>query len=159
MGFLTDAHLLQQADLPLNLPETGIIVGDWLTLATIKIADPQRLVWQWTQLSLNALYPDADTPTPQTTWTARSGTSAIVFVAAYLDYAGQDPVILTPASGIIAKVNAAPQSPLYAPVVDGYTAPPITLTAAGTYTFIIVNNTTNRWVRVNATGQVRLYLA
>ena len=40
MGYLTEAKLVNIVDNPVALPATEIKQGDWLVLATIKIASP-----------------------------------------------------------------------------------------------------------------------
>ena len=47
MGYLTEAKLVNIVDNPVALPATEIKQGDWLVLATIKIASPMILRYRF----------------------------------------------------------------------------------------------------------------
>lgn len=54
MGYLTEAKLVNIIDNPIALPATEVKQGDWLVLATIKIASPMILRYRFLNLQLLA---------------------------------------------------------------------------------------------------------
>lgn len=54
MPYLTEAKLLTTIDLPIALPATLLIQGDWLVVATVKIIAPMRLTFRWLNLNMLA---------------------------------------------------------------------------------------------------------
>jgi hypothetical protein len=54
MGYLTTSRLTNIIDLPIQLPATEIKMGDWLVVASIKIAEPMRLRYRFLNLQLHS---------------------------------------------------------------------------------------------------------
>src|SRR3546814_3360722 len=53
MGYLTEAGLSNIIDVGIQLPSTEIKQGDWLVIATVKIASPQRLRYRFLNFQLH----------------------------------------------------------------------------------------------------------
>lgn len=52
MAFLTENQLGNTMDLPVALAVTDLRMGDWLTIATVKVVSPMRLAYRLANLSV-----------------------------------------------------------------------------------------------------------
>ena len=157
MSFLTERKLANTLDLPLSLPATEIKMGDYLVIATLKLAAPSRLTFRMLHLNFIASTFDLAKITPVNKINANAG---LCYIGMYANYVSGDPgstasldTLSASAFGVVTKVTN-----------------PIVLTTPATYTWIAVNNV--QWnannsaltpqdsadFRLSATGQVRIEL-
>lgn len=54
MGYITDSRLANIIDVPVALPATEIKQGDWLVIATVKIATPQQLRFRFLNFQMHS---------------------------------------------------------------------------------------------------------
>lgn len=156
MGYLTTSRLTNIIDLPIQLPATEIKMGDWLVIATVKIAEPMRLRYRFLNLQLHtstvAMSDISDS-------NKISGNLGYAYVALRRDYSSGNPgaaggleVLSISEIGLVERNN----------VETIFSTP-------GRYSWIIANNmqpaddsdiptSTEINFRLSSTGQVRLEL-
>lgn len=156
MAYLTESKLASVVDMPISLPTTEIKQGDWLVIASVKIATPQRLRMRFLNLKLvSAEVSVADIGSTNKIF----GNLGLAYVALRRDYqsgspgeAGAVEVLKVEDLGLVERSN----------VESIYVTP-------GVYSWIVANNmqpsdtsdiptSTEINFRLAATGQVRLEL-
>jgi hypothetical protein len=157
MAYLTEAKLLTTVDLPVALPTTLLVQGDWLVVATIKIIAPMRLTYRWLNLQLHS----ASVDTTDINATNRIyGNLGFAYVALRKNYISGSPgeagaldTLIIESVGVVARdvTNT------------------VTMDTAGNYSWILANNmqpSTDSLVsasssidfRLSVTGQARLLM-
>lgn len=172
MPYLTQNHLDAIVPLPVSLPLTDLYPQEWLVVSTVQIATPQTLTLRWLQAFIVTaqdpdvvnsvdgsitLTPDATGQVvlpPQTPQLVTVGLG-LAFVGLYRDFnplnspafqaAQESPLILGDATSV-------------APVSAIRSTAPAIFSAAGAYSFVVCNNTSNRLLRVVVNGQIRASL-
>jgi len=172
MPYLTQDHLNAIVDLPVSLPLADLYPKEWLVISTVQISTPQALTLRWLQAFIITsqdpsivsstdgsvtLTADADgsvTLPPQTPQLVTAGLG-LAFVGLYREF---NP-LNSPA------FQAAQESPLVlgdatsaVPVAAIRPLDPVVFSAAGAYSFVICNNTSNRLLRTVVNGQIRASL-
>ena len=171
MGYLTQDQLDQQLDLPVQLPLTDLQAEQWLIISTFELVSPQAFTLRWLQLQLIAM--SAVYGSGSTIVVAPDSVGNCVFPA-------QGPNLVVPTLGLAyvglynafdplhqPSFQAAQEAPLYIPYNAELLPPqyavrslsPTIYAAAGVYSFVVVNNTTNQLQSVSVSGQVRVNLA
>lgn len=157
MPYLTEAKLLTTFDLPIALPATLLVQGDWLVVASVKIIAPMRLTYRWLNLQLHtSSVPVTDISTTNRVY----GNLGLAYVVLRKDYISGSPGLAGALDTLIIDTTGV--------AVRDYTQT-VTLDAAGTYSWIVANNmqaSTTSTVptsasidfRLSVTGQVRLLL-
>jgi hypothetical protein len=156
MGYLTTSKLANIIDLPIQLPATEIKMGDWLVVASIKIAEPMRLSYRFLNLQLHT---SSVAISDISSVNKVSGNLGYAYVALRRDYSAGNPgaaggleVLNISDIGLVERTN----------VETIFTTP-------GRYSWIIANNmqpssssaiptSTDINFRLSVTGQVRLEL-
>lgn len=171
MGYLTQDQLDQQLDLPVELPLTDLPANRWLIVSSFRLDTPQAFTLRWLQLHLIDM---------QTT----SDTGGLVVVAPDAQgncvFPPQGPILVVPGLGLCyialyrafdptkqPSFQAAQEAPLFIPYTPGLLPPlyairaltPTIYAAAGVYSFVVVNNTSNQLQSLAVSGQVRINLA
>jgi hypothetical protein len=156
MGYLTTSRLTNIIDLPIQLPATEIKMGDWLIVATIKIAEPMRLRYRFLNLQLHSSTVDmADIASTNKI----SGNLGFAYVALRRDYSAGNPG----AAGGLEILDISEIGLVERNNVETIFSTP------GRYSWIIANNmqpssssaiptSTEINFRLSVTGQVRLEL-
>lgn len=169
MAYLTLNHLDSIVDLPVSLPLADLYPLEWLVVSTVQIASPQTLTLRWLQAFILTsqdpsvvnssdgsivLTPDASgqvTLPPQTPQLTTVGLG-LAFVGLYRNF---NP-LNSPA------FQAAQESPLIlgdttaeVPITAVRRLDPTVFSAAGAYSFVVCNNTSNRLLRIVVNGQLR----
>jgi len=165
MPYVTTTQLDNILDLPVSLPMTDLYPKEWLVVSTVSISAPRSFTARWVQIHLiESVDPDSSTILPNS-----SGTC---------DIPVQTPIISTPGLGLawlglyrnfdplkLPTFQAAQEaliqigtSTSVPPLLAARSLTPTTYTADGAYSWVIVNNTDNRLLRLSVTGQVRVNL-
>jgi hypothetical protein len=146
---VTEDRLYTLFDLPVTLPQSNIEAGISLAIATVQLPANCKIDLRWLQLFVIA----SDQPTLTVNPAYVAGGIATVFLIQNW----------TPISNPwIQTVNTAIYAPLPTgtsnfPIISTYpVATPLEITTAGTYTFVILNNTTNATLTMSVTGSVTL---
>lgn len=168
MSYVTTGLLDSMLDLPVSLPLTDLYPSEWLIAATISISTPRAFTVRWLQAHLVVMQ-DPSTVEGAVILPNSSGTC---------DIPVQVPNLITPNLGLawlglyrnfdplkLPVFQAAQEAVLQVgevssvlPVFATRSLTPTTYAAPGAYSFVIVNNTDNRLLRVAVTGQVRVNL-
>jgi hypothetical protein len=156
MGYLTTSKLTNIIDLPIQLPTTEIKMGDWLVVATVKIASPMRLRFRFLNLQMHS----ADVDIADISATNKIlGNLGYAYVALRRDYSSGNPG----AAGGLEVLSISEIGLVERDITETiYTTP-------GSYSWIIANNmqpsstsdiptSTEINFRLSLTGQVRLEL-
>jgi hypothetical protein len=173
MAFLTENTLAKSLDLPINLPSTELKMGDWLTVATIKLVFPMKLSYRFMTLQMLS----SNVTTSDIVAANKISPSLdLAFIGLYLNYSSGHPG-LQPALDVTkiretesANVDCIPVNELSGQFITVRTAPLVEFTTPGVYSFIIANNmqassdstiptTTSIDFHLCATGQIRLELS
>jgi hypothetical protein len=156
MGYLTTSRLTNIIDLPVQLPATEIKMGDWLVVASIKIAEPMRLRYRFLNFQLH-------TSSVEMSDIAATnkilGNLGYAYVALRRDYSAGNPG----AAGGLEVLNISEIG-----LVERTNVETI-FSTAGRYSWIVANNmqpssssdiptSTEINFRLSITGQVRLEL-
>jgi hypothetical protein len=156
MGYLTTSRLTNIIDLPIQLPATEIKMGDWLVVATVKIAEPMRLRYRFLNLQLHTASVEmSDIAATNKIF----GNLGFAYVALRRDYSAGNPG----AAGGLEVLNISELG-----LVERTNVETI-FSTAGRYSWIIANNmqpssssdiptSTEINFRLSITGQVRLEL-
>jgi len=173
MAFLTENLLAKTLDIPINLPATELKMGDWLTVATIKLVYPMKFSYRF--MTLQMLSSNVTT-SDIVTANKISPSLDLAFIGLYLDYSSGHPGT-QPALDVVkireneaSTLDCVPVNELSGQFITVRTEPLVEYTTPGVYTFIIANNmqassestiptTTSIDFRLVATGQVRLELS
>lgn len=168
MSFLTEDQLDNQVDLPVSAPTILIEQQKWIIVSSVKVVDPMQLNLRWLQIQLvEVVNPYTDgtvTVTPNAQGLCVFPPSDIIldnadYGLAYLGlYRGFSPAVpplsqsLQEPPLIVGGVNAT------AAAIAARNTTPTVYATAGVYSFVLVNNTQNRRLKVTVTGQVRMVL-
>lgn len=153
MGYITEKQIADRLDLPVALPTTEVKRNNWLVVATFKIQSPMQLTFRYLQLQLV----DFTTVGTSGVTLVESG-KGMCYVGIFKNYDGTSPsgnpnlqgtlndVVIASAAGVVSRNpdNASL-------VLTGGAVPE-------SYSFVLVNNTTNTDIRANINGQIRLDL-
>lgn len=169
MGYITTEQLRRVIDLPVSLPLTTLEPNEWLVISSVTIVQPEVIELRWLQASIlilantdGTINTAVTTPTADGTCVFLGGGATLATPSLGLAFVGlyrQFDPLKQPSS------QAAQEAPLV--VGDADSAPPVTAVRtlapatfvdAGTYSFVVVNNTTDRQVSIAVTGQVRVNL-
>lgn len=157
MPYLTEAKLLTNIDLPVSIPATLMIQGDWLVISTIKIIAPMRLTFKWLNLQLLASSVNVSDISNTNRVYGNLGLAYVVLRKNYVSgspgEAGALDTVIIENIGVVARDHT--QS--------------VILDAAGNYSWILANNmqpsaessippSTSIDFRLAVTGQARLLM-
>lgn len=173
MAFLTENSLAKTLDIPINLATTELKMGDWLTIAAIKLVYPMRLKYRF--MTLQMLSSNVDTSLIVTA-NKLSPSLDLAFVGLYLDYTSGHPGTQPALDVVKIRENASlavdciPVNELAGQFITVRTEPLVEYATPGVYSFIVANNmqastdstiptTTSIDFRLCATGQIRLELS
>jgi hypothetical protein len=156
VGYLTTSKLTNIIDLPIQLPATEIKQGDWLIVASIKIAAPMRLRYRFLNLQLHSSSVDIAAISAVN---KVSGNLGYAYVALRRDYSAGNPG----AAGGLEVLNISEIGLVERTNIETIFSTP------GRYSWIIANNmqpsssssvptSTEINFRLSITGQVRLEL-
>lgn len=164
MAFLTQEDLDNRLDLPVSQPTTLVEAEDWIVVATIRLMTPMQFTLSWLQLQL------IEVINPYTSGAVvvePDSNGLCVFPASDITLTNADYGLayLALYRGFVPSVNPTIQPAQEPPLVVGDvigTAPAIAVRSLeptiyateGIYSFVLVNNTTNRNLRLTANGQV-----
>jgi hypothetical protein len=160
--FVQEDRLLSLFDLPVQLPQTMLSAGGWLAVATVQVPTGATLDLRWMQLYVAALE-NTDSTDPCGT----SGVNAInpnfpggSLASLFLikDWAPTTtPWTQTTFDLLVAPSNFDSAPGAVPPVISVRPlATPLSITEAGNYTFVVLNNTTNRNLAITIDGVVTL---
>lgn len=168
MSFLTNLELDNQLDLPVSAPTIMVEQQRWLIVASIKVTAPMQMVLRLLQIQLvevvNPFTDGSVVVTPNDQGLCVFPPSDIVldnpdYGLAYLGmYRGFIPPVAPSSQPLqepplfVGGVNAV------APAISVRDLTPTTYATAGVYSFVLVNNTQNRKLKVTVNGQVRMLL-
>lgn len=168
MSYLTDIELDNQIDLPVSAPTILVEQGRWVIISSLRVSAPQQLVLRLLQLQLvevvNPFTDGSVVVTPDAQGLCVFPPSDIVldnpdYGLAYLGlYRGFIPPV-APGSQpiqepplIVGGINAT------APAISVRSMTPTTYATEGVYSFVLVNNTQNRKLKLAVNGQARMLL-
>jgi hypothetical protein len=168
MALLAENDLEQVMDLPVSLSATKVLREEWIIVASIQLFEPMRFTLRWLQLQLlEVINPftdgtiivepnsDGQCVFPAEDITVINPSYGLAYLALYRGFvAANDP-----------NLQAPQEPPLFVGAVDATAAAiavrsldPVVYATAGLYSFVLVNNTTNRDLRLTANGSVRVEL-
>jgi len=157
MSYLTETKLESIIDLPVALPSTEMVMGDWLVFASIKLFQPHRLRYRMLNLQLHSSNVDiADISSPNLIY-ANLG---LAYVVLRLDYTSGDPGLGGALDTLIVSE---------AGIVSRDITSELILTTPGLYSWVIANNCQSDStstipasdsinLRLSVTGQIRMEL-
>lgn len=172
MPYLTEAQLNAIVDLPVSLPITDLHPQEWLVISSAVISASQTLTLRWLQgYILSADDPAAINTSDGSVIVTPDSTGQCIFPP-------QAPQLIIPNLGIafiglyrnfLPLTSPAFQSPQeqllligdvnsVAPMDAIRSLTPTSFSTAGTYSFVICNNTSNRLLRVVVNGAIRANL-
>lgn len=172
MALLTENKVSKTLDIPVNLPTTELKMGDWLVIASIKIAEPMRLSFWY--LTFQMLASSVDTRDIDES-NMISPALDLAFIGLYRDYTSGHPSA-TPAleairirESISVNGDCIPITDTLGQFITVRSSPVLQFTTPGVYSFIVANNmqasstsaiatTTSIDFQLCATGQIRLEL-
>lgn len=157
MGYLTEKRLESTLDIPVSLPATDLVQGDWLVVATVKIVSPMRLTYRWCNLQLLSSSVDVS---QISSVNKIYGNLGLAYLALRLNYTGGNP-------GVSGALDALVVTGLGVAVRNQ--DDPLTLAVPGTYSLVLANNmkpdslsaipaSTSIDFRLVVSGQLRLDL-
>jgi len=156
-GYLTTHKLSNVIDLPISLPATELKQGDWLVVASVKIAEPMKLTYRLLTGSILASTVGISQISNSNKIVASLG---LAYVVLRINYAGGSP-------GGAGALDTLVMNDLG--TIQRNTSSTLTLTTAGVYSWVVANNmqpsstslvptSTEINFRVAVTGQARLFL-
>jgi len=157
MAFLTETKLQTTLDLPVSLPTTEILQGDWIVVASIKLVSPMRLTYRYANLHLLSSTVDTALIGSANRVNASLGCA---FLGLYRDYVSGHPGSVS----ALDTLSLSSESVVYKSTIS-----PLYYTTPGVYSFIVANNckssssssistSTSIDLKLCATGMVRLEL-
>ena len=168
MSFLTDEQLDNQVDLPVSAPTVLVDQQKWIVVASLRLDAPMHLVLRWLHLQIvEVINPFADGTliiSPNAQGLCVFPSSDIIldnpdYGLAYLGlYRGFQPPVLPSIQPlqepplVVGGVNAV------APAIAARDTAPTIYSTAGVYSFVLVNNTQNRRLKLTVNGQTRVVL-
>lgn len=157
MPYLTETKLESTIDLPVALPATELIMGDWLIFASIRLLQPHKLRYRMLNMQLHYANVDiADISSGNLTY----GNLGLAYVVLRRDYTSGSPGI-----GGALDTLVVTELGVVARDIDNE----IEIITPGLYSWIIANNckadstsaipaSTNINFRLSVTGQIRMEL-
>lgn len=168
MSYVTTQILDSILDLPVSLPLTDLYPNEWLVVSTVSIASPRAFTLRWLQVHLVKLvnpaieegapiYPNSSgvCEIPSMVPNIVTPGYGLAWLGLYKDF---DPLKLPSFQAAQEAVLQVGDTTTEPPVYVARSTTPTTYAAAGSYSFVVVNNTDNRMLRLAVTGQVRLNL-
>ena len=161
MSYLTDSMLRNINDVPVALPATRLTANTWLVVATIQLSSRVTANFGWLQLQLLDAIAQSDGSTvdlTSQTVVADVATHNTNYGLAYIGI-GKDlaSTSIDPATlQFIGTVEDVLTLSSKGVVTRSMTAAQLEITAAGTYSFILVNNCVDVDLRLAVTGVVRV---
>lgn len=168
MPLLDETELQNRLDLPVSLPGTLVLREEWVVVATIRLLDPMRFTLRWLQLQLLEVVDPFNSGVIVVTPDANG---QCVFPVADITVVNPDYGLayLALYQAFVSSTEPGAQAPLEPPLIVGSIgAPgpaiavrsldPVVYATPGLYSFVLVNNTTNRDLRLTANGQVAVTL-
>ena len=168
MSFLTDLELDNQLDLPVSAPTIMVEQQRWVIVGSIKVTAPMQMVMRLLQLQLvevvNPFTDGSVVVTPNDQGLCVFPPSDIVldnadYGLAYLGmYRAFNPPVapglqaLQEPPLIVGGINAT------APAIAVRDMTPTIYATEGVYSFVLVNNTQNRKLKLTVNGQARMIL-
>ena len=156
-AYLTTSKLSNIVDVPVAMPSTEIQQGDWVIAASIKVVSPMKLTYKFLNLSLVA----SSVGISQISNSNKISSSlGLAYVVLRRDYVSGNPG----AAGALDSLIITSET-----TVARSTATTLSLTTAGVYSWIVVNNmqpsasssistSTDINFQLSVTGQVRVEL-
>ena len=154
---MTESKLRETLDLPIALPTTEILMGDWIIAASIKLISPMRLTYRYANLHLLSANVDTSLIGSSNRVNPSLG---IAFLGLYYNYVSGHPASTS-------SLDVLPLSSVG--VVYRSTSSPVYFVEPGIYSVIIANNCkasssssiptdTSIDLKLCATGMIRLEL-
>jgi len=169
-SYATTDDLDSRVDVAVALPITDLPADTWLVVSTVKIDTPQTLTYRLAQLHIlgaigvsgaqlgQAVLPNADGLCVFPTAPGEvNGGLGLCWLGVYQGFDPTSPPVAQTLSEPTVSVPYAQTIVLPASADRGVV--PIVLSAPGTYSFVLYNNTTNYTLRVAVAGQVRVNVA
>ena len=129
MAYITENQFSNQADLPISLSATRLAMGNWLTIASVKILKPMRLTCRALNLQLSDASVDvAGISSSNLIY----GNLGLVYVVLRQDFTSGSP-------GVAGGLDTLIATDLDTFIRDP--SRPISVTAPGVYSWVIANNT------------------
>lgn len=159
--FVNEERLSTLFDLPIHLPQSSIPAGDWVAIATLQLQAGVKLDFRWLQIHVtdfaNSNTSDPCGITGQNSINPAFTAGSIASVFLIKDWSpASAPWTQTVIDQVLAPANFDDARTVTAPFVSvrSMAATPTPVTDAGTYTFVALNNTTNRTVTLSVSGAV-----
>lgn len=159
MAYITENQLSGVVDLPICLPATDLRMGDWLTVAVVKVTEPMRLTYHTAQINLMAASVDTSLIT---SGNKIYGNLGLAYLTLRLNYGSGSP-------GVAGGLDAVVASALGVTARDSSTS--VIVTEPGVYSWLVASNmqpstdvtpvisqATSIDFRVAVTGSVRMEL-
>jgi hypothetical protein len=168
MAFLTEQELDNQLDLPVSAPTILVEPQRWVIISSVMVAAPSQLVLRQLQLQLVEVI---DPYTSGSVVVSPNSAGLCVFPPsditldnpdyglAYLGlYLGFVPPILPSAQALQEPPLVVGGVDTVAPAITARDTAPTVYATPGVYSFVLVNNTQNRGLKLTVNGQVRVVL-
>lgn len=163
MSYVSEDRLMTLFDVPVTLPQSTIYAGVVLAIGTVQLPANSKLDLRWLQLFvIEADSNSASDPcgaTSQFIINANypaGGIATILLVQNWTPAADPWTQIVIAAATVTLTTTAAP-SPISLPQIAALNpAAPVDISTAGNYTFIVINNTTNKTLDISVTGAATL---
>jgi hypothetical protein len=154
MPLVTENRLMSLFDVPVTLPQTAIESGVALAIATVQLPSNAKIDLRWLQMYV--IGTDAVAPFITNSAYPGGGVAAILLI---LNWTPTTSPWLQSVSTVIPLAQAQAPSPSTLPQLAQFnTAQPLDITAAGSYTFVVLNNTTNATLDISISGTLTLDL-
>ena len=162
MPLVLEDRLLSLIDLPVQLPQITLPAGGWISIATVRVEDGQSIDLRWMQVYIAAL--ENNNPDDVCGAVGRnvinpsfeSGSIASLFLVKDWSPAA-DPWGQTVKDYLLCPYDFNTASKAVAPIMSSRPlTTPLQITEAGVYTFVLLNNTTNRNIIVTVDGSVTI---
>lgn len=128
MAYLTEDRLDSVLDIPVSLPATDVVQGDWLIVTTVKVVAPMTLTYRWCNLQLISSSVDvAQIANINRVY----GNLGLAYLALRLNYTAGNP-------GASGALDALVVTGIGVAVRDQDN--PLVLTTPGTYSLVLANN-------------------
>jgi len=128
MPYLTENQLSNTMDIPIALPATNLIMGNWITLASLVISAPMQLTYRFGSVQLFSSSVDTSLITSSN---LAYGNLGLVYLALRQNYVSGPPGAAGGLDVVIAPLLGVYSRDITVPVI---------ITTPGTYSWIIANN-------------------
>ena len=127
MAFITERKLSNVIDTPISQPATEVKQGDWVVVSTLKLVAPGKITYRFADLNLlSSTVPVANIDSTNEVNPNRG----LAYLALYLNYTSGSPANLV-ALDIVTADDLG---------VTTRSGSELTLTTAGNYSWLLVNN-------------------